>query len=127
VQLAPAARLPVQVFAVRLNWVLLTESEGVLADTPDELVMVTVCGALGWPGLCGAKVSCGGLTLSPVVTCPEPLNCALTAVVLAEEIVSVAALPPAANGVKMTCTVQLPPAASVVPLAVGQVFAPKEK
>src|ERR1035441_7362471 len=41
VQFDPAARLPVQVFAVRLNCVLLTDSVGVMAATLAELLMVT--------------------------------------------------------------------------------------
>ncbi len=56
VQFASAPRLPVQLFAVRLNCVLLTESVGVTAATPAELLMVIVCGWLDTPGLCGAKV-----------------------------------------------------------------------
>ena len=89
--------------------------------------MVIVCGGLGRPGLCGEKVSCGGLTLSPAIAWPEPLSGTLTAVALDEEIVSVASLPPDAIGLKLTCTVQLLPAARVVPLAVGQVVVPMVK
>ena len=115
------------VFAVRLNCVLLIESVGVEAATLAELLIVTVCGGLDKPGLCGAKISCGGLTLSPAIACPEPFRGALTPVAFEEEIDSEASLPPDAIGVKVTCMVQLFPVVNVVPLAVGQVVAPMAK
>lgn len=110
-------------FCVRLNCGV-TESTSELAATPAELVMVTVCGALDWPGFTGGKVSCDGLT--PISdACTVPVSGTLAAVTprVDEEMVSVAALPPAAAGVKITCTVQLLPLFNAAP----QVVVPIEK
>ncbi len=55
------------------------------------------------------KRSCAGLTLSPAGVCTVPLSGTVTAATPAvdEETASEAVAPPAAAGVKTTCTVQL--------------------
>ena len=112
-QLAPAARLAAQVFCVRLKGaVAVRVSE--LAAEPPVLVTFTVCAALDCPGAMMGKTSCAGLTLSPAEVCPVPVSGTLTGCTpeVEEETASEAVLPPAAAGVKITCTVQL--------LAIGQ-------
>ena len=123
-QLAPAARLALQVFCVTLNCAV-----GAKAGAANEallvLVTVTVCAALVWPTAVTAKVSCAGLTFSPDQTCPVPFSATVTGATpeVEEVTVSVAALPPVAAGEKITCTAQLAPLASVAP----QVVVPIEK
>ena len=89
-------------------------------ETPLVLLTVTVCAALDCPTLVTAKVNCGGLTFKPDQTCPAPFSGTVAGATprVEEETVSVAALPPAAAGVKITCAVQLLPLASVVPQVV---------
>ena len=66
------------------------------------------------------KTSCAGFTLSPAGVCPVPLSGTVTGATpeVDEETASEAVAPPAAAGVKITCTVQLPPLASVAPQVV---------
>jgi hypothetical protein len=124
VQVDPAARLPAQVFAVRLNWEV---AASVNALTVNALVLltVTVCAALDWPSLTAGKVNCAGLTPSPVKTWAVPLSGTLADVTPKDEdeIVSVAALPPVVAGSKITCSVQLLPLFRVA----GQVLVAMEK
>jgi hypothetical protein len=110
VQLAPAARLLVQVFCVRLKGAAVVSVSAVAAKLP-VLVTVTVCAALEAPVIVDGKVNFEGLTPSPVVTVPLPFSGTESGVTpsVDEESTSVAALPPDVAGVKITCTVQLLP------------------
>jgi hypothetical protein len=116
VQLVPAARLVPQIFCVRLNCALTVTVRELAAKLP-VLLIVTVCAGLACPGISAGKLNCAGLTLRPVVTVPVPFRATLTGVTpsVEEEITSAAALPPAAAGVNVTCTVQLLPFASIAP------------
>lgn len=89
------------------------------------LVSVTVCEGLDWPAATMGKTSCEGLTLSPAGICPVPVSVTLTGATpeVDEVTASEAVLPPAAAGVKITCSVQAAPLASVAP----QVVVPVEK
>jgi hypothetical protein len=129
-QTAAGARLAVHVFCVSANPEL-TVSASSLAATLPELLMVTVCAALDAPTTVTPKLNCAGLTFSPAAAFPAPLNGTVTgfAPSVEEEMVRAATLPPAVTGVKITSTVQLPPAASdavqvVVPVAKLPTFAP---
>ncbi len=124
VQLAPAARLVVQVFCVRLKGAV-TVSVSPAALRLLALLTVTVCAALAWPSVASVNVICAGLTFNPDAASPAPLSATVTAFTpsVEEATVSVAAIPPVAAGVKITCTVQLLPLFSAVP----QVVAPVEK
>ena len=118
-QLAPAPRLVPQVFCARLNGPE-TASAKPLATVPPVLVIVTDCGALPCPSACAANVSCAGLALSPAPACPVPVNATVAAATPAveEETVRLAATAPDADGVKITCTVQVLPFAKVAPQVV---------
>jgi len=123
-QLAPDASVVTQLFCTRLNGnVVVSASE--VAVKLLLLVSVTVCAALEVPGATRGKTSCEGLTFSPAKDCPVPVRGTVTDATpeVDEETTSEAVAPPAAAGVKVTCTVQLPPLASVVP----QVVVPVEK
>lgn len=124
VQLAPAARLVPQVFCARLKGAVAVRVIA-FAVEPPVLAIITVCAALLAPGGTMAKTSCPGSTLIPAAVCPVPLNGTLTAATPAveDETASEAVAPPAAAGVKITCTVQLLPLARVAP----QVVVPREK
>jgi hypothetical protein len=120
-QLDPPARLVPQGLAVATKLkggVAVSVSE--LATEPPLLVSVTAWAGLDWPGVTMGKASCAGLTLSPAGVCPVPLSETLTAATLGvdELTTSEAVAPPAAIGVKVTCTVQLLPLASVAPQVV---------
>ena len=128
VQLAPAPRLTVQVLLTRAKGAV-ARSASELAATLAELVTVTVCAALDWPGATTEKLNCAGCTLRPVEDWPAPVSGTLVAATpgLDEEITSAAAAPPAIEGVKTTCTVQLDPLASVAPQLVAlQMALPQE-
>ena len=110
VQLAPAARLPVQPFCATLKGpeaASVTEPMAKLV----ELVMVTDCAALDWPAAIAAKVSWVGLVVRPLANCAEPLRGIETAAtpVVEDETKSAAAMEPVALGVKTICAVQLLP------------------
>jgi hypothetical protein len=124
VQAAPAGRLAAQVFWVNANPVLTVTASCVAAKLL-ELLMVTVCAALDVPTAVAAKLNCAGFTFSPAAAFPAPLNGTVTGFAprVEEEIVSPATLSPAVTGVKITWTVQLPPATSVA----VQVVAPVAK
>lgn len=111
-----------QVFCVRMNCTGTANASG-LTVALLVLLIVTVCAALDCPTLVTAKFNCDGLTFSPDSTCPVPLRGTVTGVTpgVEEETVNVAALPPAAVGVKITCTLQLLPLASVAPQVVTPV------
>ena len=121
-QLAPTARRVPQVFCVRLKGAVVT-SVSPLAATVPEFVTVTVCAGLGWPMVAATNVICAGLTLSPEAAVPVPLNPTEAAFTpsVEEVTVNVAVFPPTAAGVKITCTVQLPPLFSVAPHVVDPV------
>jgi hypothetical protein len=124
VQVALAARVAAHVFWVSANPALAVSVSCVAATVP-ELLMVTVCAALDVPTAVAAKLNCAGLTFSPAAAFPAPFNGTVTAFAprVDEEMVSAATLPPAVTGEKITCTVQLPPAAIVA----EQVVVPVEK
>src|ERR1035441_1226149 len=113
VQLAPVARLPGQVFSVRLN--------GGAAERPSEpaagplpLVTVTVCAALDWPRTTFPKLKLDGLTLSTGGCNPVPESatvCGCARVISLTVRVPVCA--PVAMGAKTTVIVQLAPGPSV--------------
>jgi uncharacterized membrane protein len=123
-QLAPAAKPSVQVFCTRLKGDAVVSASEVAAELP-LLVSVTVCAALEAPGATTGKTSCAGLTFNPVEDCPVPVRGTVTDATpeVDEETTSEVVAPPAAVGVKITGTVQLPPLASVEP----QVVVPVEK
>ena len=85
------------------------------------LVMVTVCGALGWfTPITVEKVTSVGLAERAVASWPDPfiwIDAAVTPIV-EEEKARVAAIEPVAAGVKVTSTVQLPALFSVAPVHV---------
>jgi hypothetical protein len=122
VQADPAARFVPHVFCVRLKGPE-TITASPLALIPPVLEMVTVCEGLACPSACAAKLSCDGFTLSPAAVCPAPLRETVAAFTprVDEEIVKLAAAPPDAVGVKMTCTVQLLPLARFAPQVVASV------
>jgi hypothetical protein len=124
VQLAPAASVAVQVFCVSVKPSVGTRVSAVAAELL-VLLTVTVCAVLGDPTMTDPKLSWAGLTLSPAAICAAPFRGTVTGVTpgVAEEITSEAWLPPATKGLKITCTVQLVPAASVA----VQVVVPVEK
>jgi hypothetical protein len=129
VQFTPAARLLVHVFCVRVNCEL-TERVRAFAEKLPVLPTVTVCAALDCPGLTTGKVNSCGLTVSPVVVVPVPLSETFTGATpsIEDATTSVAALPPAVDGVKITCTVQLLPLVSVAPqsvVPVAKLLAPR--
>ena len=68
------------------------------------LLTVTICTALFVPATVAAKVNCGGLTLRPDGAWADPFSCTATGFTprVDEVTVSVAALPPAPFGVKIT-------------------------
>jgi hypothetical protein len=124
VQVEPAARVDAQVFCTMEN-AEVTESASWLAAMLLVLLTVIVCAGLEEPTVTAPKASCAGLTLRPEATFPAPFSgteIELTPRV-ADEIINVAVLPPAAVGEKITCTVQLaPPVNTAV-----QVVVPVEK
>jgi len=76
------------------------------------LLTVTVCAALAEPTTVAPNVSAAGLTFSPDAVCAVPFSGTVTAVTPALLRRSPASLRcPAAMGLKITCTVQLAPAA----------------
>jgi hypothetical protein len=128
VQLAPAPRLAAQVLLTRENGAV-AESASELAVFVLVLAIVTVCGELDWPGATTEKLNCAGCTFRPDEDWPAPVSGTLAAATpgLDEEITSAAVAPPAAEGVKVTCTVQLSPLASVAPQLVAlQMVVPQE-
>ena len=78
---------------------------------------MTVCATLACPIVACVNAICAGLALRPDAAIPAPLNATATAFTpnVEDETVSVAAFPPVAVGVKITCTVQLLPLFSVAP------------
>ncbi len=124
VQMAPAPSVPVHVFCVRTNGGA-TAIVIVLNAYVVVLLTVTDCAGVDWPTFAAANVNCAGLTCSPVASCavpPSEIEAGATPSV-EEETVRIAATPPASDGVKTTCTVQLLPLFSVAP----HVVAPVEK
>src|ERR1035437_4033425 len=117
-QLAPEARLVPHVSSTRLKGsVAVSVSE--LAAEPPVLVIVTVWAGLSWPGVTIGNAICAGFTLSPAGVCPFPLSATLTGLTPDEETTSDAVAPPAAEGIKVTCTVQLDAPAARVPQVVA--------
>src|ERR1035437_5967335 len=76
-QLAPAARLAVQVFSTRLKGAVAVSVSELAAPVP-VLAIETVWGALDCPGATMGNTSCDGFTLSPARACPAPVSGTVT-------------------------------------------------
>jgi len=118
VQLAPLTNTAVQVVCAPFNSnpVVTASCRSEIPDCP-EFVTVTIWVALTVPTSVSANVNCAGAIPSAAGVNPIPLKLAIAfAAPLVElDAVSEPVRPPATEGVKLTTTEQLPPAASVPP------------
>src|SRR6516165_8200438 len=116
VQAAPDARLVPQLFCDRLNGPV-TVRERLFAVVPPRFEIVTTWAAPALYNACAGNESWAGFTPSPAALWPIPVSDTATGdtPVVDDEMVRVAAAPPAVAGVKITCTAQLAPASRVAP------------
>src|SRR5215469_4035504 len=119
VQLVPAASVVPQVFWTSENCAV-SASSNPAASVPPLLVTVTVCAALVWPVAVAGNPICAGVAFKPAADWPVPFKFTVAAFTCSVEevMVSVACADPVAAGVKVTCIVQLAPAARSLPQVV---------
>ena len=128
VQFEPAARFAEQVLWVRANPAVTVRVSWAAAKLL-VLLTVTVCAALVEPATVAGKVTCTGAAFRPEAANPAPFKVTVAGVSTPlAAMVNRAESGPAAVGVNVTWTVQLPPAASEDPqVAAVHGVAPQEK